>query len=150
METFGKVNEYTNYDELRKISEENESNIMSNESEENQKLLYEALEWNIQSITVGEDVATAVVEVTNKDFNEIVTSYMEKVFQEWFLQGNLDEAKAQEYFIEELKSQDIPSKTQEANITLQKENGKWKVKVDSNLRKAIYPGLVEFVESIDN
>ena len=149
---FEKVNEFSNYDEIKKITENDTSNnsIMSPESIENQKLLYESLEWNIKSIKTEGNTATAVVEVTNKDFNEIITNYMEKAFQAWFLQGDLSDEKAQEYLTEELKSQDIPVKTQEANITLEKENGKWKVKVDENLRKAIYPGLVEFVESIDN
>ena len=146
---FEKVNEYVNYAEIENITEENNNNIML-ESEENQKLFYEALQWNIKSVKTEGNVATVTVEVTNKDFKEVISNYMEKAFQQWFLQGNLDEQKMQEYLVEELKSQDIPVKTQETTISLEKQNGKWKVKVDDNLKNALYPGLIEFIESIEN
>ena len=146
---FEKVNEYVNYAEIENITEENNNNI-SLGTNENQKLFYESLQWNIKSVKRNGNVATVTVEVTNKDFKEVISNYMEKAFQQWFLQGDLDEQKMQEYLIEELKSQDIPVKTQETTISLEKQNGKWKVKVDDNLKNALYPGLIEFIESIEN
>ena len=47
-----------------------------------------------------------------------------------------------------LRNEDIDKVTTKETVTVQKQDGKWKIVVDQNLRNAIFPGLTEAIDSI--
>ena len=51
--------------------------------------------------------------------------------------------------MEELKNKDSGTLTSTQTITVTKQDGKWKVMVDDNLKKALFPGLEDAVNSYD-
>ena len=52
--------------------------------------------------------------------------------------------------LEELQKEDIPTVTTTKEITVQKQDGKWKVVADDNLKEAIFPGLQESLDAVTN
>lgn len=134
------ANNYTDYEQLiysldEMLTVEDNEQISAIE-----KSLFDSIEWNIENIEIDGENATAVVEVTNKDFIKVITNWMKKVINE--------KAKGTE-ITEEIslqKLQDTLSETQERKtvikkITLNKEEGNWKINVDENLRDLVYPGI---------
>ena len=73
---FNKVYEYVDYQELLENAELDSQNA---ENQDKEKLLFEKLEWKINKINENGDNATVEIEITNKDFNVIITNYMQKV-----------------------------------------------------------------------
>ena len=54
-----------------------------------------------------------------------------------------------EQLMEELKNKDSGTLTSTKNITVTKQDGKWKVMVDDNLKNALFPGLEDAVNNYD-
>lgn len=134
------VNNYLNYEELiysldeMLLTKENEqiSNIEKN--------LFNTMDWSIENTEIDDEKATVVVEVTNKDFVKVITSWMKQVINEKSKGTQVDENMSLQ------KLQDTLTTIQERKtvikkITLSKEEGNWKINVDENLRDLVYPGI---------
>ena len=115
--------------------------------EEAQKLLFEKLSWNIKKVTQEKDKATIVVEIRNKDFQTVVNNYAKRALnaaKEAIGSGNtesISEQDFQQYFLEELKNEEIQTTTNEKTINAVKVDNKWKIVSDDDLVSAILPGL---------
>lgn len=150
---FEDVKKYVDYSELTSIpgsANDTQDGEIPQDQIEKEKLLYESLEWNIKSTSKTGDTATIEIEITNKDFKEIYKNYIQKVFEGLLSNSNLSDEEAEEYFIEQLKKEDISKSTTTQEITIEKQGGEWKVKVDDNLKNAIYPGMQEAMNSISD
>ena len=122
--------------------------------EEAQKLLFEKLSWNIKKVTQEKDKATIVVEIRNKDFQTVVNNYAKRALnaaKEAIGSGNtesISEQDFQQYFLEELKNEEIQTTTNEKNINAVKVDNKWKIVSDDDLVSAILPGLEEAINTL--
>ena len=122
--------------------------------EEAQKLLFEKLSWNIKKVTQEKDKATIVVEIRNKDFQTVVNNYAKRALnaaKEAIGSGNtenISEQDFQQYFLEELKNEEIQTTTNEKTINAVKVDNKWKIVSDDNLVSAILPGLEEAINTL--
>lgn len=129
---------------------------IDNLDEETQKLLFDKLEWRIDKVTESDDnTATIEVEITTKDFQTIVNSYMQKALEAVkgaITGGNSTESFSRadfaNYFAEELKNEDIETTTISTTIDAVKEDKQWKIVFDDILEKAILPGLEETLNSL--
>lgn len=140
---YEKVNEYVDYNELSNIPIFSKEN--SDERKEAEKLFFEELQFNIKKINKEGDKATIEIEVTNKNYKTVIQNYTQKVMQKIL---SSEEINVEEILMDELKNKDIDKVTSIENITVQKQDGKWKVVVDDNLKKAIFPNLEEALEAI--
>ena len=61
---------------------------------------------------------------------------------------NNEDADQKNILIEQLKNENIDKVTTKETVTVQKQDGKWKIVVDQNLRNAIFPGLTEAIDSM--
>lgn len=118
-----------------------------------QKLFFENLAWKINNIEKQEDTAVVTIEITNKDFNLVVSNYAKKALEAiTSLIGtnstNLSNDQIQQYFVDELKNEEIGTITEEGTIQLVKEDKKWKVVSNEELIKTLLPGLQEALESV--
>lgn len=152
---FEDVKKYVDYSELTSIpgtgsQESDEDGKIPAEQAENEKLLYESLEWNIKSTKKDGNVATIEIEVTNKDYKEIYKKYIQEVFSRLLTNENMSDEEAESYLIEQLKRDDIGMTTTTQTITLEKQDKNWTVKVDDNLKNLIYPGMQEAMNSISD
>ena len=121
---------------------------------EAQKLLFEKLSWNIKKVTQEKDKATIVVEVRNKDFQTVVNNYAKRALnaaKEAIGNGkteNISEQDFQQYFLEELKNEEIQTTTNEKTINAVKVDNKWKIVSDDELVNAILPGLEDAINTL--
>lgn len=117
---------------------------------ETQRLLFDKISWKVTKVTKENDKATAEVEITNKDFKAVISSYMQKVLKLALSGENITEEGIQNYFIEELKSDKVQTTTQTKTIQLIKEDKKWKVISNDELKNNLLPGLQESINSLNN
>ena len=149
---FQKVQQYVDYKQLADIpalgtDEENtEDKVIS----ENDKLFYEDLQWSIKNIEQNGDEEKIELEITNKNYKTIFQNYTKKVIQKLFNNESTSEEEMKIYLMEEFKNESVDQVTTTQTVTVQKQDGKWKVVVDENLRNAIYPGLTEAIEALTN
>ena len=130
---FESVNKYVNYDEIVNASEMLQNTEMD---EEAQSLLFNKLAWKISNISKEENTASVEVEITNKDFNQIISNYTQEE------QNNK--------LKEQLKNEEITTRTVTTTIQLIKQDGKWKVQPDESLINALLPGLQEAVNYLNS
>ena len=127
-----------------------------NSNEEAQKLLFDKLNWKINKVTeVDENNATVEVEITTKDFQTVINNYMKKALdavKETITGGGTTEsfssADFENYFIEELKNENIQITTITTTVNAVKEDNKWKIVSDDALYNALLPGLQEAVNTL--
>ena len=127
-----------------------------NSNEEAQKLLFDKLNWKINKVTeVDENNATVEVEITTKDFQTVINNYMKKALdavKETITGGGTTEsfssADFENYFIDELKNENIQTTTIKTTVNAVKEDNKWKIVSDDALYNALLPGLQEAVNTL--
>ena len=135
---FEKAQEFATGDKLLENQEYNE---------ETQKLLFDKISWKVKKTTTENDKANVEVEITNKDFSEVLQNYKNKIWKDIssVIGKTIDTSR---YFEEELKNENLGTKTITTNIKLQKQDGKWKVVANNELANSLLPGLQESVDAI--
>ena len=120
-------------------------------NEETQKLFFNKMSWKVKKVNAENDKAKVEVEITNKDFSVVVENCMKKLLSNFkaVLEGNVSEDSIKQYFIEELKNDNVQMKTETKTIELEKKDGKWKVVSNEELTNSLLPGLEDSVNSID-
>lgn len=116
--------------------------------EEVKKHLFDKLSWKITKITEEKENATIELEITNKDFKEIISNFSQKILKLALSGENLTEKSTMEYLVEELKNEDVKATTVTATIQAEKEDGKWKIVGNEDLINAVAPGLQEAMNNI--
>ena len=117
---------------------------------ETQRLFYDKISWKVTKVTKENDNATVEVEITNKDFKTIISSYMQKVLKLALSGGNITVEENKNYLMDELKNDQVKTITQTKTIQLVKEDKKWKVVSNDELLNTLLPGFQEFVDSFNN
>lgn len=144
---FESVNKYINYEEIV-----NESEMLQNSEmdEETQSLLFDKLTWKILNISKEENTASVEVEITNKDFNQIITNYTQEALRIAFSGESFTQEEQNNKLKEQLKNEGIGTKTVTTTIQLVKQDGEWKVQADESLVNALLPGLQEAINSLNS
>lgn len=117
---------------------------------ETQRLFFDKISWKVKKVTEEDDTATVEVEITNKDFKTIISNYMQKVLKLALSGEDITEEGIENYFVEELKNDQVQTTTQTKTIQLIKEDKKWKVVSNDELIDSLLPGLQESIESLSN
>lgn len=141
------VNEYLDYNKL--LSSLDEMLVKEDvRNEEVEKKLFESIEWKIENIEADGETATAVVELTNKDFIEVVTAWMKKIVNVKNSGIELTDEVSLQKLQETLEETDT-TKTVIKRISLEKVDEKWKVTVNEEITNLVFPG-VDSVVSVLN
>ena len=144
---FEKAEEYVNYEELMNSAQ------LTNEEGfdlEAQKLLFNKLSWKINKVTEENDKANIEIEVTNKDFKTIIGNYLQVALKNVFSGSSVSEEEVQNQLLEELKKEDAQLTTITKNLTATKQDGNWKVEVNSELQEILFPGLADVINPLSN
>lgn len=115
-----------------------------------QKLFFDKLSWKVIKVDEENDKATVEIELTNKDLKIVTNNYMQQLFKLALSGKNIAVEENKNYFIEELKKDQIETVTQTKTIELVKENKKWKVISNDELLNTLVPGLQESINSLNN
>ena len=138
---FEGVNKYVNYDEIV-----NESEM----DEEAQNLLFDKLSWKVLNISKEENTASVEIEIKNKDFAEIISNYTQEALKIAFSGESFTEEEQNNKLKEQLKNEEIGTKTVTTTIQLTKQDKDWKVQADESLVNALLPGLQEAMNSLNS
>ena len=145
---FNSIETYTNYNDLiNSIDLDDESRTMN---EEAQRLLFNKLSWKIGEVKEEQDTATVEVEITNKNFETVLSNYMQKVVKIAFSGTEPTEEEYNNYLLEELRKEDIPTTTVSKTIELKKVDGKWAVTANNELVTLLLPGLESLINTSTN
>ena len=144
---FESVNKYVNYEDIV-----NESEMLQNSEmdEETQSLLFDKLTWKILNISKEENTASVEVEITNKDFDQIISNYKQEALRIAFSGESFTEEDQNNKLKEQLKNEEIGTKIVTTTIQLVKQDGEWKVQADESLVNALLPGLQEAINSLNS
>lgn len=115
---------------------------------EAQKLLFEKLEWNIKEEKVEGDTATINLDITNKDFKQIIDNYTQRIIKAAFGEEELSDEQIEKYLIEELGNEEVQNTTVSQTITMNKVDGKWTIADVENTVYVLLPGLSEAMEAL--
>ena len=141
-----KINEKLDYNKL--ISSLDEMILENQEDVELEKLLFKDMQWTIENVEVENDTATLIVEMKNKDFKNILTSWMKKIVREKESQNQITNEMSLNYLQESIEEENIGEKTVIKRITLNKENNTWKIVVNEDLRDLIFPGIDSVISAL--
>ena len=144
---FEKAGEYVNYEEIMNSAQ------LTNEEGfdlEAQKLLFNKLSWKINKVTEENDKANIEIEVTNKDFKTIIGNYLQVALKNVFSGSSVSDEEVQNQLLEELKKEDVQVTTITKNLTATKQDGNWKIEVNSELQEILFPGLAEAINTLSN
>lgn len=145
-----------NFQNINKYFSTDSENIADNISiggqdldEEAYKLIFEKLEWKINKEEVNGDNAAVEVEVTNKDFQVILTNYTQKLIGAAFTGTTLGEEQYKSYLMDELKNESVSTKTTTQTINLVKVEGKWAIVANDTFENLLLPGLQETIDAMN-
>ncbi len=145
---FNSIETYTNYNDLiNSVDLDDESKTMN---EEAQRLLFNKISWKIGEVKEEQDTATVEVEITNKNFETVLSNYMQKVVKIAFSGTEPTEEEYNNYLLEELRKEDIPTTTVSKTIEVKKVDGKWVVTANSELVTLLLPGLESLINTSTN
>lgn len=144
---FESVNKYVNYDEIVNSSEMLQNSEMD---EETQSLLFDKLTWKILNISKDKNTASVEVEITNKDFEQIISNYTQEALRIAFSGESFTQEQQNNQLKEQLRNEEIGTKTVTTTIQLTKQEGEWKVQADESLVSALLPGLQEAINSLNS
>lgn len=131
------ANKYIDYNQLIYSLDEM---LVQGKNERVCKELFKNLEWKIENTEVKNDKATAIVEVTNKDFIKVITNWMKKIIGEK-AKGNQITIDVSLQKLENALSETEEITTVMKKINLIKEGDIWKIEVDEELRALVYPSI---------
>lgn len=144
------------YIESSEDSSSNDEQTIKKEDEELFKTMLGNVNYKVISTKTKFNKVNVKLEVTNKDINKVLQTYFTKVFSlafsDAFDENNTEEDlanKTQDYLKELYNSDEIQTQTNELNLELVKESGKWKINYDKNeFLNAILPGIGDISNSL--
>lgn len=124
---------------------------------EMEKVMLKNLSYEVVSTDVKLNECKVKLNVSNKDLKTVFGNYMKKAlslaFSQAFSQFSEEEMTTQleKYFVEQYDSEDIEMVKNELNVTVKRENGKWKITYDKDeMKNALVPGYKEIMESFNS
>ena len=138
------VEKYLNYSELISGLDKN---IMEEKFINLQKNLFNTMEWSIENIKEEDGIVVAIVEVTNKNYKNIIIEWLKQIVE---LKSETEELSNEESLqvLEKIIIENN-NRTQSVikKIQLMEQDGEWKIIVDDELINLVYPGI-EAIDSV--
>lgn len=145
-----KAGDFEKAQEFMNSTDEDTELVDDSLSDEAKTLLFEKLSWKVTNVTENGDEADVEIEITNKNYKNIITKVMQKALKAAFSGEEMTEAKSQNYLIDELKSEQVEMTTATNTLKVVKVDNKWKVEENDELIDAVLPGLQESINSLGN
>lgn len=141
------ASKYIDYEKLISSLDEMLLNKDSAKMSNIEKKLFKDLKWNIENVEVQDNQATIIVEMTNKNFANIITTWIKEILKEKEQGMTISNELAIEK-LEKVIDEEKNTKTILKKISLNKEDD-WKIVVNDDLRDLIFPGI-DSVETVLN
>ncbi len=143
--------------EFINIDDAVDNNEDESEGSEMEKIMLKKLDYEIESLDCKFNQCTVKLKVTNKDLKTVFQNYMTKAISLAFSQatdqssdGDI-ESQLKDFFEEQYDSDSVENVSTEITVSLNREQGKWKVSCDEDkVVDAILPGYRDFIEYVDS
>ena len=146
-EDINTINQYISYDELMNSVVGNLN--VGEEMTEFEKNCFSDFSFKINTVKVEGDIAIVNIDTTNKNFRNAITKWSQSIYQKFINGEEISNEEGIKLLNNCLKDGSIGTITTNKDITLNRVDGKWIIKVDEGLKDAIFPGISEVVNSID-
>lgn len=138
-----------NYDELISVLDStivlNSGNSMTNLEKE----CFNDLSWEITGESVENTTATVTAAITTKNFRQVLLNWIEKISEVLENQEDIETQQNLQLLEESLMQDNVDTKTTEVTINLERKGLTWKVIIDDNFIDAIYPGLNQVLDVME-
>lgn len=138
-----------NYDELISVLDStivlNSGNSMTNLEKE----CFNDLSWEITGESVENTTATVTATITTKNFRQVLLNWIEKISEVLENQEDIETQQNLQLLEESLMQDNVDTKTTEVTINLERKGLTWKVTIDDNFIDAIYPGLNQVLDVME-
>lgn len=122
--------------------------ILEENKDEIEKELFNNITWNVESIEINRNKAIAIVEVSNKDYRDILTKWMKEIVNEKNKGNNISDAIALER-LQTIIKEEKTMKTIIKKINLENLEGKWNIILDNNFIELVYPGIDSVTKALN-
>ena len=136
------VEKYLNYSELISGLDKN---IMEEKFINLQKNLFNTMEWSIENIKEEDGIVVAIVEVTNKNYKNIIIEWLKQIVELKSETEELSNEESLQVLEKILRENNNGTQSVIKKIQLMEQDGEWKINVDDELINLVYPGI----EAID-
>ena len=136
------VEKYLNYSELISGLDKN---IMEEKFINLQKNLFNTMEWSIENIKEEDGIVVAIVEVTNKNYKNIIIEWLKQIVELKSETEELSNEESLQVLEKILRENNNGTQSVIKKIQLMEQDGEWKIIVDDELINLVYPGI----EAID-
>lgn len=136
------VEKYLNYSELISGLDKN---IMEEKFINLQKNLFNTMEWSIENIKEEDGIVVAIVEVTNKNYKNIIIEWLKQIVELKSETEELSNEESLQVLEKILIENNNGTQSVIKKIQLMEQDGEWKIIVDDELINLVYPGI----EAID-
>lgn len=134
-------NKYLNYNSLIGILDKeilSEENLLKYELN---KELFNSLEWNIEKIDMQENYINVTLEISNKDYSQIIMKWLGLIIEEEKNGNTLINVQCAEKMKEAILNEEIKNVTQTRKITLKNIEENLQIIVDDELGNALFPRI---------
>lgn len=138
---------YINYDELINALD---AGIRKDAGmSELEKSCFDNLEWTILGEKIENETAIVEVEITTKNFRQVLLNWIEKISVKLETQEDISNEENIALLAESVKQDNVETITTVATLNLERKGFTWKIIIDENLIDAIYPGLNQVLEVME-
>ena len=138
------VEKYLNYSELISGIDKN---IMEEKFINLQKNLFNTMEWSIENIKEEDGIVVAIVEVTNKNYKNIIIEWLKQIVELKSETEELSNEESLQVLEKILIENNNGTQSVIKKIQLMEQDGEWKIIVDDELINLVYPGI-EAIDSV--
>lgn len=134
-------NKYLNYNSLIGILDKeilNEENLLKYELN---KELFNSLQWDIKKIDIQENYINVTLEISNKDYSQIIMKWLGLIIEEEKKGNTLTNEQCAEKMKESILNDEIKNVTQTRKITLKDKEENLQIIVDDELGNALFPRI---------
>ena len=126
-----------------------DSSLNSDSSEMStlEKAFFSDLSWEIKNENIQDSVATVTVDITNKDYRQVLLNWIDKISKVIEQQDNISH---EQYFqLLEESLQNVETTQNEVILNVTRDGILWKVNVDDNLIDGLFPGLNRMLDVLE-
>lgn len=137
------------YKELISVLDGNIIKENQKEMSELEKDCFNSLSWSITGEAVTNTTATVDIEITTKNFRQVLLNWIEKISETLEVKEDISTEENISLLAESIKQDNVETTTNKATLNLERKGLTWKIKIDDNLINAIYPGLNQVLDVME-
>ena len=138
-----------NYDELISVLDSSIVSASENSMSDLEKECFNELSWEITGESVENQTATVTATITTKNFRQVLLNWIEKISEVLENQDDISTEQNLQLLNESLLQDNVDTRTNEVTINLERKGLSWKVNINDEFIDAIYPGLSQVLDVME-